>query len=78
MSDFDAAHYIKKFMEEDKHMNRIWANRVWARAYRFSQVPASRQQAVKQLMHEDVGNGKMGCTPELYEELIGEPYVPAN
>lgn len=55
-------------------MNRIWANRLWAGIYSFDEVPNSRKDSVKNIMQNDVASEKPGCTKELYEYIIGEPY----
>lgn len=57
-------------------MDRIWANRIWARDFTWSQVPNDRKTRVLFCMRTDVTNGVPGCTPELFTELTGEPFEP--
>ena len=54
-------------------MNRIWANRLEAGTKTWEEVPASRRDAVKAIIAEDVDNGKI--TAEQYEEITGEVYA---
>lgn len=53
-------------------MNRIWANRLEAGTQQWADVPASRKNAVRELLRGDVDNGVI--TPEHYEEITGEEY----
>ena len=56
-------------------MNRIWANRLEDPSntrWTFADVPASRKEAVKAILAEDVAAGKI--TAEWYEFIIGEDY----
>ena len=53
-------------------MNRIWANRLEAGTKTWNEVPASRKNAVKSILLEDVAAGVI--TPEQYTEIVGEEY----
>lgn len=58
-------------------MDKIWASRVWAGAKTLDDAArVGRRESVKFVMHQDVAAGKNDCTPERYEEITGEAYVP--
>ena len=54
-------------------MNRIWANRLEAGTQQWAYVPASRKNAVRELLRGDVERGVI--TPEVYQEITGEEYA---
>lgn len=54
-------------------MAKIYASLIIAGKKMFSLVPEQIKEDVKNVLKEDVTNGKL--TPELYEELVGEVYV---
>lgn len=59
-------------------MNRIWANRLadpHNTRWTFADVPATRQDAVKAILAEDVAVGKNGMTAERFEKITGESYT---
>lgn len=57
-------------------MNEIWANRLVTGDKAWSNVPASRKNAVRTVLHGRVNNGKdNSITPEKYQEITGEAYV---
>ena len=53
-------------------MNRIWANRLEAGTQQWADVPASRKNAVREILRGDVESGAI--TPERYSEITGEPW----
>lgn len=57
-------------------MDRIWANRLEAGTKTWADVPEARKDNVKAILYADVEAGKL--TPERYEEITGEPYIPIN
>ena len=50
-------------------MNKIWADRLVAGTKTWSQVPASRKAAVKEILLDMVEEGTL--TPERYVEIVG-------
>ena len=40
-------------------MNRIWANRLEAGTQQWSDVPASRKEAIKAIMLQDIEEGNL-------------------
>jgi hypothetical protein len=57
-------------------MNEIWANRLVAGDKLWSNVPASRKSAVKDVLHDRVGNGLYNeITAAQYETITGEVYT---
>ena len=53
-------------------MNEIWANRLIAGTKTWAEVPASRKNAVKNVLRGRVASGEI--SPEQYEDIVGEPY----
>lgn len=53
-------------------MNKIWADRLIAGTRTFDEVPASRKEAVKELLLEYVNKNKL--FKERYQEITGEKY----
>lgn len=49
-------------------MNRIWANRLEARDRTWNEVPASRQEAVKEILYADMEKGKI--SQEEFNEIL--------
>ena len=54
-------------------MNEIWANRLVAGTKAWTDVPASRKNAVKEVLRGRVANNTI--TAEQYAEITGEEYV---
>ena len=57
-------------------MNRIWANRLEAGTQQWADVPASRKNAVREILRGDIESGAI--TPERYSEITGEPWEEAH
>ncbi|MDE7244228.1 MAG: XkdX family protein [Oscillospiraceae bacterium] len=53
-------------------MNEIWANRLVAGTKAWAEVPASRKNAVKEVLRVRVED--KAITAEQYEEITGEVY----
>ena len=53
-------------------MNEIWANRLIAGTKTWDEVPASRKNAVKNVLRGRVESGEI--TPEQFEEITGDKY----
>lgn len=53
-------------------MNEIWANRLVAGTKKWSEVPATRKQAVKDVLAGRVADELI--TAEEYAEITGEAY----
>ena len=53
-------------------MNEIWANRLAAGTKTWAEVPASREDAVKDVLRGRVKSETI--TAERYEEITGEAY----
>ncbi len=53
-------------------MNAIWANRLVAGTKTWTDVPASRKNGVRAILHDRVANETI--TKERYEEITGEIY----
>lgn len=54
---------------------RIWANRLEAGTKKWSEVPETRKDDVKTILHSDVETGHNGMTAERYETITGEKYA---
>lgn len=53
-------------------MARIWANRLEDGTRTWAEVPASRKNAVREVLRGDVASGVI--SEARYEEITGEPY----
>lgn len=51
-------------------MNEIWANRLIAGTKTWTEMPRSRQTAVKKILQQRVEDGEL--TAEQYAEIVGE------
>lgn len=54
-------------------MNEIWANRLVAGTKSWAEMPASRQNGVKQILSDRVTDGVISV--EQYETITGEKYT---
>lgn len=54
------------------NMNEIWANRLIAGTKTWSEVPASRKNAVKNVLRGRVESGEISA--EQYASIVGELY----
>lgn len=54
-------------------MARIWANRLEDGTKTWAEVPASRKDAVREVLRGDVASGVI--SESRYEEITGEPYA---
>lgn len=59
-------------------MARIWANCVEKKTKKYSDCPARYKNDMKQFLYDDTAAGINEMTPERYEEITGEPFVPVN
>ncbi len=64
-------------MEEVRtDMKEIWANRLVAGTKTWAEVPASRRDAVREVLRSRVA--KEAIAAERYEEITGEAYEEEN